>query len=407
MAETWYGRDMSQDPISRRGDRALRLVAFITLGTVGFVQVRNLYQTGARWDVAAVLVLAFGVLQACIPQEEAPDWQAHLFLAISAGLVGGLLASAPEATLYPILFCILSPQAMLLFPHRLGMAWIGVFLLIIGGNQLRVAGLPEGLFGLAVYAAANSFFGIFAYALNRADEARRESQRLLVELQAAHRQLAAFADRVEELAVVDERNRLAREMHDTLGHRLTVAAVQLEGAQRLIPHNPERAAGMVGVVREQVSEALSELRRTVTTLRAPLEEDLQLRRALQRLVNHFEEATSITVHLMLPDERPDLSDPYRVALYRAAQEALTNVQRHAQAGEVWVQLIQQDGRITLLVGDNGVGPTAKTPSNSEFGLRGLRERAARLGGEMHVDPRPGGGTQLRFSLPLPQERTHG
>ena len=124
-------------------------------------------------------------------------------------------------------------------------------------------------------------------------------------------------------------------------------------------------------------------------------------------MSHFEEATGITVHLMLPDERLELSDPYRMALYRAAQEALTNVQRHAQAGEVWFQLTQQDGRITLLVGDNGVGPTAKTPSDSGFGLYGLQERAARLGGEMHLDPRPGGGTQLRLSLPLGQEETHG
>jgi signal transduction histidine kinase len=211
--------------------------------------------------------------------------------------------------------------------------------------------------------------------------------------------------RVEELAVVDERNRLAREMHDTLGHRLTVAAVQLEGAQRLIPQDPERAAGMVGVVREQVSEALSELRRTVATLRAPLEEDLRLRSALQRLVNHFVEATGVTVHLMLPEERPELPDPYRMALYRAAQEALTNVQRHSKAREVWFQLTQQDSRITLLIGDNGVGPAQTSYQGAGFGLRGLEERATRLGGQVHLDPRPGGGTQLHFSLPLPQEST--
>ena len=86
------------------------------------------------------------------------------------------------------------------------------------------------------------------------------------------RQLQEYAGQIERLAVAEERNRLAREMHDMLGHRLTVAAVQLEGAQWLIHTAPERATHMVGTVRDQVREALGELRRTVATLRTPLAE---------------------------------------------------------------------------------------------------------------------------------------
>jgi two-component system sensor histidine kinase UhpB len=95
-----------------------------------------------------------------------------------------------------------------------------------------------------------------------------------------------------------------------------------------------------------------------------------------------------------------------LALYRVAQEALTNVQRHARAQEVWFQLTQQDGKVTLLVSDNGTGPRVESPKEGGFGLRGLRERAARLGGELYLDPRPGGGSQLRFSLPLPCEEAN-
>jgi signal transduction histidine kinase len=102
---------------------------------------------------------------------------------------------------------------------------------------------------------------------------------------------------------------------------------------------------------------------------------------------------------MLPDHLPDLPDTYRMALYRAAQEALTNVQKHAGARQVWFMLTVRADAIDLLVSDDGQG----MPTDVEmagFGLRGLRERAAQLGGEFHLEPRAGGGTQLSFRLPL-------
>jgi signal transduction histidine kinase len=193
-------------------------------------------------------------------------------------------------------------------------------------------------------------------------------------------------------------------MHDTLGHRLTVASVQLEGAQRLCPTDPERAASMVGTVREQVREALGELRSTVATLRTPIEADLQLRSSLRRLVTHFEEATDIAVHRLLPEVIPDLPSEQRLALYRATQEALTNIQRHAEASQVWLVLTVSDDAITLLVSDDGQGLTF-SGKELGFGLQGMRERAAQLGGDLHLEPRRGGGAQLSFRLPLPQEKT--
>jgi signal transduction histidine kinase len=202
--------------------------------------------------------------------------------------------------------------------------------------------------------------------------------------------------------VVEERNRLAREMHDTLGHRLTVASVQLEAAQRLCPTDAERAAGLVGTVREQIRGALGELRATVATLRTPVEADLHLRSSLRRLIDHFEAATGLTVHRVLPDELVSLPDSHRVALYRAAQEALTNVQKHAGASQVWLVLSSDGSAVTLLVGDDGRG-ISRTGDGGGFGLSGLRERATQLDGELHLEPRPGGGTQLSFRLPLPED----
>jgi two-component system sensor histidine kinase UhpB len=159
---------------------------------------------------------------------------------------------------------------------------------------------------------------------------------------------------------------------------------------------------MVDTVRGQVREALSELRSTVAALRTPVEADLQLHSSLVRLMAHFEAATGLTIHQVLPEEMPDLPATHRLALYRAAQEALTNIQRHAQANQVWLVLTTSDRAITLLIGDDGRGLHASSESGG-FGLHGLRERAVRLGGELHLEPRRGGGTQLSFRLPLPSE----
>jgi signal transduction histidine kinase len=161
---------------------------------------------------------------------------------------------------------------------------------------------------------------------------------------------------------------------------------------------------MVGTVREQVREALAELRGTVATLRTPIEADLQLRSSLGRLVSHFEGATGLTVHRVLPEVIPDLPAEHRMALYRATQEALTNIQRHAEASQVWLVLTVGDEAITLLVGDDGRGLTL-SGEEMGFGLQGMRERAAQVGGVLYLEPRRGGGTQLSLRLPLPVAET--
>jgi signal transduction histidine kinase len=357
---------------------------------------------GRHKGLVAGLLLVFGILLARTPQRQAPNWQYHLYLAAQTSLMVGLFVLGGRlAVFFVMLFFILSAQASeLFFPQRTGAFWIVLFILITAGALLYFVGISEGLPQLPLYVGGYTFFGIFANAMMRADAAQHESQALLAELQEAHHQLRAYAEQVEEMAVVEERNRLAREMHDTLGHRLTVAAVQLEGAQRLVPSDPERASNMVGTVREQVREALRELRGTVATLRTPLEADLRLRSALRRLTRSFEEATGLAVHQALPEDMPPLPDAHRQALYRAAQEALTNVQRHARASQAWLVLTVDDGMVSLLVGDDGVGFPPDDAPVTGFGLRGLRERAARLDGELHLEPRAGGGAQLSFRLPL-------
>jgi signal transduction histidine kinase len=391
---------MAQEIISWRESIGFMITGYVVLVAAGVVGLR--FDPPAtvtlRWVVVILLAL-IALVQTRTPRRGTPTWQIYAYLAVHGILVAALMFLQPGWTMYPVLYMTSIVWAILVLPLRQGLYWIAACTAVTAASFAVGINLSEGLIALFLYGVLYSFIGAFAGALARADAARRDSQALLAELQEAHRQLQEYALRAEELAVVEERNRLAREMHDTLGHRLTVASVQLEAAQRLCPTDSERAASLVGTVREQVRDALGELRATVATLRKPVEADLQLRSSLRRLMDAFETATGLTVHRVLPDELPPLPDAHRLALYRAAQEALTNVQKHAGASQVWLVLSTGGGSVTLLVSDDGRG-LLRTGDGAGFGLRGLRERAVQLGGDLHLEPRPGGGTQLSFRLPL-------
>ncbi|MFQ5616917.1 MAG: histidine kinase, partial [Anaerolineales bacterium] len=336
---------------------------------------------------------------------ERTSWLSHLLMGMQTIIIVLLLVIKPGYTFFIIWFYVLSIETQMRFSRRVGYGWMGVFVLITIVTNVALFDVTDALILLPIYLGGFFFFATFANTTRQAQTARQESLQLLEELQAAHSQLQEYAIQAEELVITEERNRLAREMHDTIGHRLTIAVVQLEGAQRLIPQDPEKAAKMVGTVREQVRGALNELRQAVATLREPLEADIPLQASLKRLVNSFEKATGIEVNLLLPDELPPMSNAHRLALYRTAQEALTNVQRHSQARQVWLQVARQENIITLRVSDNGKGLRGKI-NETNFGLRGIRERAVQLGGELRLESRLGGGAQVSLWLPLSLEHSN-
>jgi len=387
--------------VSRPGlTSPLHVAAYVVIAAVGLPMLWLAFtqRDPNRWAILGLLlmVVALFILHSRRAFSGGP-WLTHIYLTVQTLLIVVLTFLSPNTFSAVILLFMLSAEAAGNFPWRTAMAWVGIFTLLTAGLLFTLGGV-ETLAFAPIYGGGYFFFAAFADQTRRAEEARRESRRLLEELQEAHRQLRVYADQVEELAVAKERNRLAREMHDTLGHRLTVAAVQLEAAERLIPSDPARAAQMIGTVREQVRAALGELRQTVAALRTPTEAELPLPRALTRLADDFERATGITVHRSLPETVPALPPAIHVTLYRAAQEALTNVQRHAEAQQVWLTLRVDDGVARLQVRDDGRG----LPSDAEehgFGLRGLRERASQLGGELRLESRPG-GTKLSLCLPL-------
>ena len=379
-----------------------RLAASLTILAIGLpgLLIVFLNENPTRWVVVALtgtlflINLGFHLYSlACYSKIM------RIYLVVEAAFVIALLLLNPNLNFYIILFYVLGTEALMSFSRREGYLWLGFFTLLTAILLFSLTDFVEAAITIPIYLGGFFFFVTFANATQLANNARAESQRLLEELRATHRQLQEFAIKAEQLAVAEERNRLSREMHDTIGHRLTVASVQLEGVQKLISKDPAKAEKMTGTVREQVREALRELRQTVATLREPLEADLPLEASLKRLVHGFEEATGIIIHLMFPESFPEMSAAHRLAIYRTAQEALTNVQKHADAQQVWLQVSRQGDILTLRVSDNGKGVKAREDV-SGFGLRGIQERAAQLGGELRLEERKGGGTQVCLSLPV-------
>ena len=178
-----------------------------------------------------------------------------------------------QVRLFNLLFISTTILAVTVLPPRQGMLWVLLVALVNLGLQTYHNASPQGLQDGIVNGMIFLFLSGLASLLRYAATAHRRSQELLGELQAAHQQLQVYAEQVEELAVSEERNRLARDLHDTLGHRLTASVVQLEAAECIVTDEPQQVVQMMTAVRQQLSEGLSELRRTVTMLHTPDEAD--------------------------------------------------------------------------------------------------------------------------------------
>lgn len=393
---------MSKRPSPDYNFFLLNVAAYITWAATA-VSITLAMTPGEGWFgygriVAVICFLLFGILQAYFLRlEQNPTYVHFYFMAQSTLLLAVFAQDPPQALNIQVLFFVLSSQSMLFLPVRQGFLWVMYFFLITVFGSVYVDGW-QGYLSYLIFLGGYVLFAAFGNALAQAIFARRQSQQLLEELQEAHKQLKAYALQVQQLAVSEERNRLAREMHDALGHRLTVAVVQLEGAQRLIPKEPERAAVMVGTMREELKEALADLRQTVADLRLSAIDDLPLSVALIRLTQSFQEVTGLTIHSDIPADLPDLPASHRHTLFRAAQECLTNVQRHAQAQNVWLSLAVEDEMITLTVRDDGQNGSPEI-REGHYGLQGLQERAAQLNGRLNLNPQ-NGGAQITLQLPL-------
>jgi signal transduction histidine kinase len=241
-----------------------------------------------------------------------------------------------------------------------------------------------------------TIFVAVGFMVTRLMHTQREQRAALLQ---ANAKLTHYATTLEQLATSRERNRLARELHDTLAHTLSALAVQLGAVDALWEDSPSEARALLTRSLAATRNGLTETRRALHDLRASPLEDLGLALALRSLAESAAARNGFSVTVDIPEFVNTLSPEVEQCLYRVVQEALENVSRHAAAHHVAVRLEQGGDHITLTVSDDGQGfDLDAAESELRLGLRGMQERADMVGGTLTVESNVGKGTTVSLTI---------
>jgi NarL family two-component system sensor histidine kinase YdfH len=321
--------------------------------------------------VQAVLVLAIGLLTS-------NHWLVMGLYPALTGLFVGALWPDMRATILAALGCL---------------ALMAFNLIVSFGIEGFVQFLP--FIGIMM-----PFVVVYVVLFTRQVSARERAQELLGELEAAHAQLQAYADRVEELTIIQERERMARELHDTLAQGVAGLIMQLEAVDsHLESENQTKAQEVVQQAMQRARTTLDEARRAIRALRPAALEQGGLIDALGRDVDRLVDTEDVQATFEVEGGPLDVSPEVAQEVLRIVQESLSNVARHAGAEHVLVRLAESDGVLRVVVQDDGEGfDLGDVGGSDRFGLAGMEERAERLGGALWVESEPGQGTKVTLEI---------
>lgn len=228
--------------------------------------------------------------------------------------------------------------------------------------------------------------------------AHQRDQNLLRELETAHIQLEDYAARVQDLTLTSERQRIARELHDTLAQGLVGLTMQLETIDSLlIKQRCEQARTIVQQAMTRSRATITSARAAITDLRTEAATTDDIHTTIEAEAHHFTLTTGISCTCCLQTKLPG---EYYGHLLRMTREGLTNIARHAQASQVWIRAGSENAMMTFDIEDNGIGFDPAQVTTGHYGLLGLRERARLMNGHLLVDSESGRGTTVRLCLPI-------
>jgi signal transduction histidine kinase len=338
-------------------------------------------QRGRAWGapLLGALMVVFGTLVFPLVERRGNRWLTLLYFAVQ--LLLGAVVFGGSVTGGTFLLLVVVGQSVFVLPPW-GTLLLGAPLPFLHVGMEWPAGLREG----STFLVALVFAVALSQAMVRAERARAA-------LDEANRALRDYAAQSEELATMRERNRIAREIHDGLGHYLTTIHMQIQAARSILDTDRPRAEQTLAKAQQLAHEALGDVRRSVAALRA---ERQPLPTALAELAESSDSAGLATTLSIRGTARP-LDPQQEQALYRAAQEGLTNVRKHAGAERATLTLdFSLADRVRLTVADDGRGANA---TDGGFGLVGLRERVQLVGGSLALETAPGAGLALIVEVP--------
>jgi signal transduction histidine kinase len=346
------------------------------------------------WAVA--LSVGFALMHWLVLARNPHWWERRL------GVLGGYWAIAAVVTV--VLVVLSASYSLLLYGlYPLMFVTLGWWAMVpvVGLTALTgwVAGFwsdgAESVTSVLATAGVSALVAVFVTAIARQSEQRRDALAAL----AATR--AELADTARHAGVLAERERLARELHDTVAQGFTSVVTQLESAEQALDDRPADARQHLEKARRTARDSLDQVRRSVRALRPDLLEAASLSSALQQVVRQWSEDSGVRSELCTTGEPVPLNSEVETALLRTAQESLANVARHAGATRVVVSLSFLGDTVTLDVDDDGRGFDGRSRPGPDggFGLIGMRERIEAAGGELTVESRRGEGTTIAVSVP--------
>ena len=288
-------------------------------------------------------------------------------------------------------------RAVLLF--TLATSALEITLNLLAPQQTMILDQIEGITGQMITIGSlvlRTFsFLIIGFVITRLMSAQRQQRRALAE---ANRKLVQYAATVEQLTTSRERNRLSRELHDTLAHTLSALVVQIDAVMAVWEPVPSRAREMLEGMLETTRRGLDETRRSLRALRAAPLEEMGLALAVSTLAEDFAARNGMSLDLEISEDVDKLPSEVEHGFYRVAQEALENVNQHAGAQQVKVKLGKKNGSLLLIVADDGRGfdPDVDA-SEHQLGLQGMYERAEMIGASLEVTSEQDLGTTIKLS----------
>jgi signal transduction histidine kinase len=377
----------------------MRYAVFFLLYSGVFIRAIafNYYDDPVPASVYAYLVV-YGLLLITEPLLT-PRLQGYpaLYLIIQTGLVMGMMLTIPSMDFLPSLFLPLSFLAVIFMGRRRGFLWISAFILLMAGPLL--VGWEWQLPGIAILVIngiACFFVGSYAHLIQRAQQAQTTNQELLSEVQVAYRKLQDHAAQVEELAILQERRRMARELHDSVTQTIFSINLTVQAARLLTDKDPDQVRGQLERVQELAHSAMGEIQVLVEQLRPRTLTADGLPTALRRLSAERQKRDGLLVRLEI-HEGQELPPPVTIGLYRIVQEALNNITKHAGVREAEVRLDMESHPASLEVEDHGCGfePDQAARDIEHVGLAGMADRARELGWRLEISSAPGVGTRIR------------
>lgn len=365
----------------------LDIATYVSMAAMSLLGISGLPSLRSQL-LALGLVILFGFLYRYAFQSGRYERHSSLYFGAQVLILGLLfLLGSNNSDAFNFLFLILCIHIAVVSIAKVAVLWIALCFGIVSVITLATRGM-EGLYAVVFYAITFIVSGFFGFTIQQVERERDRNQRLVEELQATQRKL-------HDLAVVEERNRLARDLHDSVKQQVFAISMQL-GAARALLDEGDQAYGPVTEAERLAKQANAELTTLIRELRPPGLESKALAAALREYVTEWSRQNRVAADVKVDGVSP-APLPGDETLFRVAQEALANVARHSKAQHVSVELVRQGDDVALVIADDGTGFDLSRVEKG-VGLDSMRERLEAIGGQLDISSRTSSGTKITATV---------